>query len=86
MLFRSYLTPTGIKHWIEDVVVDDQFRGRSLGRKLIEHAIKELSTAGKSSLMLTSNPTRVAANQLYQSVGFEQKETNVYKMTFADDK
>ena len=32
--------------------------------------------------MLTSRPSRVVANQLYQSLGFEKRETNVYKMKF----
>ena len=34
-----YLSPTGSKAWIEDVVVDDMFRGRGFGRKLVAHAI-----------------------------------------------
>ncbi|RHU28112.1 GNAT family N-acetyltransferase [Parabacteroides sp. TM07-1AC] len=78
----SYKTPTGQKHWIEDVVVDQRFRGKALGYKLVEHAIRYVESLGNSILMLTSSPTRVAANQLYRSVGFEPKETNVYKMTF----
>ncbi|WP_289004677.1 GNAT family N-acetyltransferase [uncultured Parabacteroides sp.] len=78
----SYKTPTGQKHWIEDVVVDQRFRGKALGYKLVEHAIRYVESLGNSILMLTSSPARVAANQLYRSVGFEPKETNVYKMTF----
>lgn len=78
----SYKTPTGQKHWIEDVVVDQRFRGKALGYKLVEHAIRYVESLGNSILMLTSSPVRVAANQLYRSVGFEPKETNVYKMTF----
>lgn len=80
----SYKTPTGQKHWVEDVVVDQNFRGKALGHKLIEHAIGYVGSLGNSTLMLTSNPARIAANQLYQSVGFEPKQTNVYKMTFKD--
>ena len=78
----SYKTPTGQKHWIEDVVVDQRFRGKALGYKLVEHAIRYVESLGNSILMLTSSPARVAANQLYRSVCFEPKETNVYKMTF----
>ncbi len=78
----SYKTPSGQKHWIEDVVVDQRFRGKALGYKLVEHAIRYVESLGNSILMLTSSPARVAANQLYRSVGFEPKETNVYKMTF----
>lgn len=78
----SYQTPTGKKFWIEDVIVDDTFQGKSLGKKLIQYAIDYIAGQGNSTLMLTSNPKRIAANSLYQSVGFERKETNVYKMVF----
>lgn len=75
-----YLSPTGSKAWIEDVVVDNMFRGYGLGRKLVAYAIEFCKLQGINTLMLTSNPKRVAANALYQSLGFEGKETNVYKM------
>ena len=76
----EYLAPTGRKMWIEDVVVDAVVRGRSFGRAMVEHAIKYAKDLGGGTLMLTSRPSRVAANALYRSCGFEQKETNVYKM------
>lgn len=79
LTLAHYLAPTGRKLWIEDVVVDSAMRGRSLGRKLVEHAIAEARTMG-GTLMLTSKPARVAANALYRSAGFQPKETNVYKM------
>lgn len=75
-----YHSPTGSKGWIEDVVVDDACRGRGYGRMLVAHAIEEARKAGVAQLMLTSNPLRVAANKLYQQMGFEKKETNCYKM------
>lgn len=77
-----YKSPTGIKGWIEDVVVDDNYRGKGLGRIIMEHAISFTESLGVETLMLTSNPSRIAANKLYQSLGFEQKETNVYRMVF----
>ena len=64
----------------EDVVVDSAVRGRKLGRAMLEHAIAYAHECGGGSLMLTSRPSRVAANALYRSGGFLQKETNVYKM------
>lgn len=79
LTLAHYLAPTGRKLWIEDVVVDSTMRGRSLGRKLVEHAIAEARAMG-GTLMLTSKPARVAANALYRSAGFQPKETNVYKM------
>ncbi|WP_455674591.1 GNAT family N-acetyltransferase [Phocaeicola sp.] len=75
-----YYSPTGGKAWIEDVVVDEAFRGQGLSKLLVNHAIGFVKSQGIPSLMLTSNPKRVAANKLYQALGFEQKETNVYKM------
>lgn len=75
-----YASPTGVKYWIEDVVVDQLFRGRALGRHLINFAIDYVNKQGKATLMLTSKPARVAANKLYQSAGFQSKQTNVYKM------
>ena len=75
-----YLSPTGSKAWIEDVVVDESQRGSGLGRMLVEHAIDFCKKEGVDTLYLTSNPKRIAANGLYQSVGFGRKETNMYKM------
>lgn len=75
-----YPAPTGNKAWIEDVVLDTEYRGLGLGKELLTHAIKQASTWGADTVMLTSNPSRIAANKLYRSIGFEQKETNVYKM------
>ena len=80
LTLARYRTPTGVKIWIEDVAVDRNFRGRKLGRLLVEHAIKKARAWGPGSLMLTSNPSRIAANRLYSSAGFTLKPTNVYKM------
>lgn len=75
-----YTSPTGMKAWIEDVVVAPAFQGQGIGKTLVEHAIRFASSAGADLLMLTSNPSRVAANRLYQALHFERKETNVYRM------
>ena len=75
-----YYSPTGGKAWIEDVVVDETFRGQGLSKLLVAHAIEFTKSMGIPSLMLTSNPKRIAANKLYQAMGFERKETNVYRM------
>ena len=75
-----YYSPTGSKAWIEDVVVDNAYRGQGLGRMLVAEAIEQAREWGAQTLMLTSNPKRIAANALYRSLGFEPKETNVYRM------
>ena len=78
-----YTSPTGRKVWVEDVVVNAEYRGEGLGRKLINHAIEYCrENLSPCTLMLTSNPARIAANELYRTSGFEPKQTNVYKMTF----
>ena len=78
-----YTSPTGRKVWVEDVVVSAEYRGEGLGRKLINHAIEYCrENLSPCTLMLTSNPARVAANELYRTSSFEPKQTNVYKMTF----
>lgn len=77
-----YQCPTGWKAWIEDVVVDRNFRGQGYGKLMVRKAMEECKNRGNVTLMLTSRPSRVVANQLYQSLGFEKRETNVYKMKF----
>lgn len=77
-----YYSPTGGKAWIEDVVVDETFRGQGLSKLLVAHAIQFVKSQQIPLLMLTSNSKRIAANKLYQAMGFERKETNVYRMKF----
>ena len=76
-----YHSPTGGKAWIEDVVVDEAFRGQGLSKLLVNHAIEFVQSKGIPLLMLTSNPKRIAANKLYQAMGFERKETNAHVRT-----
>lgn len=74
-------TPTGRKACVEDVVVNSACRGQHIGRKLMEHIIDFARLdLGDVDLHLTSSPRRVAANNLYRSVGFQQRETNVYNL------
>jgi ribosomal protein S18 acetylase RimI-like enzyme len=71
--------PTGVRAWIEDVVVDDGARGRGVGEALNEEAIRRAVAAGARSVDLTSRPSREAANRLYRRLGFEVRDTNVYR-------
>ena len=77
-----YRIPTGLKAWIEDVVVDEAGRGRGLGRLLSEAALAEARRRGSKDVSLTSRPSREAANRLYQRLGFEARETNLYRYRF----
>lgn len=77
-----YAIPTGLKAWIEDVVVDDAARGHGIGRLLNEAALAAAQERGAKDVSLTSRPSREAANRLYQRIGFEPRETNVYRYKF----
>ena len=71
--------PTGIRAWIEDVVVDSDARGKGVGDALNRHAIELAESLGAKTVDLTSRPSREAANRLYRRIGFEQRDTNVYR-------
>ncbi|KAI8980802.1 acyl-CoA N-acyltransferase [Pilobolus umbonatus] len=70
---------TGIRVHIEDVVVDSEYRGKGIGRLLIEEAISRANSINAKTIDLTSRPDRVAANRLYCKMGFVQRDTNVYR-------
>ena len=76
VLFRI---PTGLRAWIEDVVVDGEARGKGVGEALNRFAIDLAAEHGARSVDLTSRPSREAANRLYRRLGFEPRETNVYR-------
>lgn len=75
-----YRIPTGLRARIEDVVVDEAFRGQGIGDALTAEAVRLAREAGADSVELTSHPSREAANRLYRRLGFEQRETNVYRL------
>ena len=75
-----YTAPTGKKAWIEDVVVDETYRSQGIGKFLMEFAIQFANEQDAKVIMLTSNPSRVSANKLYQKLDFKPKITNVYRM------
>jgi ribosomal protein S18 acetylase RimI-like enzyme len=74
-----FYIPTGIRAWIEDVVVDLDARGKGVGEALNKFALAEAKRQGATTVDLTSRPSREAANRLYQRLGFKARETNVYR-------
>lgn len=79
-------SPTGRKASVEDVVVLNDYRGRGISRALMEHVIAYASRELKDvELHLTSHPSRVAANALYRSLGFEKRDTNFYRMRIREN-
>lgn len=75
--------PTGIKAWVEDVVVDEDARGKGVGKLLMSNAMEAAESLGAKSVDLTSRPSREAANKLYQVIGFQERETNVYRFSIS---
>ena len=71
--------PTGVRAWIEDVVVDTEARGAGVGAKLNEAALDLAKSLGAKTVDLTSRPSREAANRLYLRLGFTVRETTVYR-------
>ncbi len=80
-----YITPTSRQGWIEDVIVEEAYRGHGLGLQLTERLIDAAIDLELQNLFLTSNPRRVAANQLYQRLGFQKRETNFYLLDLSKD-
>ena len=71
--------PTGVRAWVEDVVVHGKARGKGVGKMLTLKALSEAKQLGALTVDLTSRPSREVANKLYMSVGFEPRMTNVYR-------
>lgn len=74
--------PTGVRAWIEDVVVDSDARGLGVGLALTQAAVDHASRHGARSVDLTSRASRTAAHRLYEKAGFTIRETNVYRFSF----
>jgi ribosomal protein S18 acetylase RimI-like enzyme len=79
-VFRA---PSGLRAWIEDVVVDEAARGRGIGEALTREAVRLAGERDARTVDLTSRPSREAANRMYERVGFRKRETNVYRYELA---
>ena len=81
LTLATFTIPTGLRAWVEDVVVDGEARGQGAGQSLVVAAIEHAQKIGARTVDLTSRPSREAANRLYQRAGFQLRETNVYRVT-----
>lgn len=77
--------PTGVRAWIEDVVVDVGTRGYGVGAALTNEAVRRARAAGARTVDLTSRPSRAAANRLYERLGFQLRDSRVYRFPLGDD-
>ena len=66
LTLATFSIPTGLRAWVEDVVVDSATRGQGAGQALVEAAVAHAGTIGARTVDLTSRPTREAANRLYR--------------------
>ncbi len=80
MTLVVFRIPTGVRAWVEDVVVGTESRGKGIGEKLIRASIARAEAEGAKTIDLTSRPTRVEAHRLYKRCGFEMRETCVFRI------
>ena len=78
--------PTGLRAWIEDVVVDESARGQGAGEELTLAALRQAEAAGARTVDLTSRPSRAAAGRLYERLGFTIRDSRVYRYPLGQDK
>jgi ribosomal protein S18 acetylase RimI-like enzyme len=81
LTLATFEIPTGVRAWIEDVVVDGDARGGGVAAALVLAALERSAELGARTVDLTSRPDREAANRLYLRLGFEIRQTNVYRRT-----
>lgn len=80
LTIATYRLLSGKKAWIEDVVVDGTARGKGVGKQLMLFGIDWLREHHYTSVDLTSKSTRIVANRLYQALGFELRQSNLYRL------
>ena len=80
----TFRIPTGVRAWIEDVAVESQARGKGVGEALSREAVRIAASRNARTVELTSRPSREAANRLYRRIGFEPRDTNVYRYTISE--
>jgi ribosomal protein S18 acetylase RimI-like enzyme len=81
----TFRIPTGVRSWIEDVVVDEAGRGQGIGDALTKAMVDRAAELGSRTVDLTSRPAREVANRMYQKAGFVPRDTNVYRKVLETD-
>ncbi|MGO8959704.1 MAG: GNAT family N-acetyltransferase [Streptosporangiaceae bacterium] len=83
LTLAMFPAPTGLRAWIEDVVVDAAAGRQGVGMALVREALRLAEAAGARTVDLTSRPAREAAGGLYAKAGFAQRDTRVYRYRFS---
>lgn len=84
MTLVMFPIPTGVRAWIEDVVVDESARGQGVAEAMMRESLRIAREAGARTVDLTSRPDRAAAGRLYERLGFVIRESRLYRYTSAD--
>jgi ribosomal protein S18 acetylase RimI-like enzyme len=84
MTLVMFPIPTGVRAWIEDVVVDESARGQGTAEVMMRESLRIAREAGARTVDLTSRPDRAAAGRLYERLGFVIRESRLYRYTSAD--
>ena len=79
LTLHTFRSTTGIHAWIQDIIVDDIAKGRGAGQLLMEEAVRVSKSRGANTAQLTSRPSRVGSGRLYERLGFERRETHLYR-------
>ncbi len=82
LTLAMFPAPTGLRAWIEDVVVDESARGQGIGALLTEEAVRLAGAAGARTVDLTTRPARAAAGRLYERAGFKLRDSRLYRYAF----
>lgn len=82
VLIMVYRIPYVKKAYVEDLSVDKAYRGNGIGTSLLEHAVAFAGDSGAAYVDFTSKPERVTGNRLYEKLGFQKRETNIYRKIF----
>ncbi len=76
----TYKVISGRKGWIEDVVVSSHYRGKGIGRKLMEKLLEEGKKRNLTEILLFTEDHRIPAIKLYEDLGFKLKESRIYTL------
>ena len=82
MTLVMFPLPSGLRAWIEDVVVDESARRQGTGEAMMLESLRLARAAGARTVDLTSRPAREAAGRLYERLGFKIRESRLYRYTF----
>ena len=74
--------PTGLRSYLEDLVIDSSYRQRGAATALLQAALDLARDSGARTMDMTSRPSRAGAIRLYERLGFEHRDTNAFRFTF----